>query len=200
LKFRLKIFQNLRKTTSIALSVLLVLILTFTHPTWQSGSLLGLILEICGLLLMLIATTGRVFSSLFISGRKSNKLVDAGPYSIVRNPLYLFSFVGVIGLGLCSQNMIFLMVSSLAFIVYYFFVIRAEETSLGQKFGEQFSNYMNRTPMIIPSFKNLDMPSYYEVDIKRVSRAFLDAIGLWGAYSFLRILNYLHMNQILPLR
>jgi protein-S-isoprenylcysteine O-methyltransferase Ste14 len=47
-----------------------------------------------GLLLVGIATVGRLWCSLYISGRKSAELVMDGPYSICRHPLYFFPYLG----------------------------------------------------------------------------------------------------------
>lgn len=66
----------------------------------------GCLLETISLLLIVIATVGRsTWSSLYISGDKEHRAVCEGPYAILRNPLYMFSFVGVFGLGLANMHL-----------------------------------------------------------------------------------------------
>ena len=36
---------------------------------------------------------------LYVGGRKNAELVTTGPYSMMRNPLYFFSLLGVAGVG-----------------------------------------------------------------------------------------------------
>jgi protein-S-isoprenylcysteine O-methyltransferase Ste14 len=55
--------------------------------------------EAIGLALILICIAGRCWCTLYIGGRKGAELVDIGPYSLCRNPLYFFSFLGAAGVG-----------------------------------------------------------------------------------------------------
>jgi protein-S-isoprenylcysteine O-methyltransferase Ste14 len=43
----------------------------------------------------------RLWCSLYISGYKNSQLITSGPYSLCRNPLYFFSFVGFA--ALCAR-------------------------------------------------------------------------------------------------
>ena len=49
--------------------------------------------------LIFVCISGRTWCSLYIGGRKNHELVTTGPYSVSRNPLYVFSIIGAIGIG-----------------------------------------------------------------------------------------------------
>lgn len=55
--------------------------------------------EHLGLIAIMVCVLGRAWCSLYIGGRKKQEIVTCGPYSLCRNPLYVFSFIGAFGIG-----------------------------------------------------------------------------------------------------
>ena len=55
--------------------------------------------EHLGLIAIMVCVLGRAWCSLYIGGRKKQEIVTSGPYSLCRNPLYVFSFIGAFGIG-----------------------------------------------------------------------------------------------------
>lgn len=108
------------------------------------------VLELLGFILLIVAALGRIWCSIYISGRKDRELCTDGPYSLCRNPLYLFSFIGVIGFFCALGNLIFCAVASLLFLLYYRGMILSEEKRLVQIFGAPFRAYLNNTPRFFP--------------------------------------------------
>ena len=81
---------------------------------------------------------------------KSQEITSVGPYSVVRNPLYLGSFMMMIGFCMLMKDWL-----SLAFVmgpmaVLYYFQIRVEERNLAAWFRDDWSNYVRRTNRILP--------------------------------------------------
>ena len=71
-----------------------------------------MLLEAFGLFLLTVCSIGRLWALLYISGHKTYEIITDGPYSIVRHPLYLFSLIGAIGIGMASENILIMAILS----------------------------------------------------------------------------------------
>ena len=136
----------------------------FSVSAWNDGwPVFANSLFILAIVFVAIATVGRLWCSLYIAGRKQQILVTDGPYSLCRNPLYFFSLIGAIGVGLASQTLTIPIVVAAAFLIYYPFVIRREEKVLLELHGDAYRTYAQKVPRFIPSFKNFSEPASYNV-------------------------------------
>lgn len=176
----------------------LIFIQLFTAHTWRNDGLLDLILEDTGVIMIGIAMLGRGWSSLFISGHKTHDLIVVGPYSIVRNPLYVFSFIGALGIGFCSENIILLTVIILLFVFYYPAVIDAEEVRLKEIHGKNFSMYCERVPRLLPNFALYSCPESYEIDTRRVLRTLRDCLAFLAVFPVLELIEHMRSIGYLP--
>ena len=124
----------------------LALLLPFIQSFWGIESAMHETLEWIGYVLIFAGVFGRVWCSAFIGGRKNYELIDIGPYSIVRNPLYVFSFLAVTGVAL-TTGMIAVAVAAMSlFLIYYRFVIEREEEALLDAYGAPYADYLARVP------------------------------------------------------
>jgi protein-S-isoprenylcysteine O-methyltransferase Ste14 len=130
---------------------LLPAIVLISPPPGRSPYVLQ-IMEVLGVACLAICLAGRGWSSVYVAGRKNQELVTAGPYSLVRNPLYVFSFIGLVGIGLISGMFALLLVAAGAFVVYYRSVVRREEAYLAGRHGELFASYVQTVPRWWPRF------------------------------------------------
>lgn len=78
-------------------------------------------------------------------------LIENGPYSIVRNPMYLGILLITAGVALILLNLWSAGVFVLLFLLRYILVIRKEEKKLAVRFAQQYDNYRAKVPRIIPS-------------------------------------------------
>ncbi|CDX38290.1 Nickel-cobalt-cadmium resistance protein NccN (fragment) [Mesorhizobium sp. SOD10] len=69
-------------------AVLALILLMFGKPALAEGSNGHEIVETIGFAMVLICFLGRLWSILFVGGRKNDELVMSGPFSMTRNPLY----------------------------------------------------------------------------------------------------------------
>ncbi|MBL8819748.1 MAG: hypothetical protein JNL58_27230 [Planctomyces sp.] len=93
------------------------------------------------------------------AGQVAESLNTTGIYSTVRHPLYLGNFLIGLGLSCFTLTWWFPLMYTLAFWLYYERIMLAEEAFLRSKFGEQFIEWIQKTPAFIPRWKNYTPPS-----------------------------------------
>ncbi len=89
----------------------------------------------------------------------ADQLNTTGAYSVVRHPLYVGNFLTMLGVALFTQVWWFVVISVLAFWVYYERIMFAEEAYLEAKFGEAFREWTKRTPAFIPRLSAWQPPA-----------------------------------------
>lgn len=128
------------------------------------------------------------------SGRNTKRQVaeslnTTGIYSIVRNPLYLGNFFMMFGVvlsvGIWSVGLIYVLV----FWLYYERIIVTEEFFLKKKFGDDYIEYANRTPVFLPNFK-LWTPSRLAFSIRNaLKREYSGFFGIIVSFVILDLLS-----------
>jgi protein-S-isoprenylcysteine O-methyltransferase Ste14 len=124
----------------------LALLLPFLQSLWGVESAAHEGLEWIGYVLTIAGVLGRVWCSVYIGGRKNYELIDIGPYSVVRNPLYLFSFLAVTGVALTTGMLTVAVLVMLLFVAYYRTVVGREEAALLEAYGRPYAVYLARVP------------------------------------------------------
>jgi len=157
------------------------------------------LLEVGSYLLLILCVLGRSWCSVYIGGRKAKLVVDGGPYSVVRNPLYVFSFIGVLGIGLASGTATLPILMGAAFALYYSFVVREEERVLTAKFGQEFVEYLNRVPRWIPDFSLWHDVRRAEIDPRTVLITMRDSVWFFAALPAFELIEWLQMAGHLPI-
>ena len=187
--------QKLRINALRVLALCILPIPLFIRP-YYDDTLLGDVMEQAGVILIVACVFGRCWTILYIGGRKNEILVMTGPYSICRNPLYLFSTIGVLGFGLMLQSLIYAaLMTSLVFLIFVW-TIRKEEVFLRQKFGGIYATYADRTPRIVPTnIKIINHALSVTINVQVLKRTFLDSIlfilliPISEVFEFLREVN-----------
>ena len=81
---------------------------------------------------------------------EGHELITQGPYSLVRNPIYLGMFGMLLATGLAAGRWPVVIGGSIAFLIGTQIRIRSEEKLLREEFGEEFQGYARRVPTLIP--------------------------------------------------
>ncbi|MER9934008.1 isoprenylcysteine carboxylmethyltransferase family protein [Mesorhizobium sp. M0088] len=108
-------------------------------------------IEAHGIALILIGIGGRLWSILYIGGRKSAEVVTTGPYSVMRNPLYFFSTVAAVGIGTQTGSAIVAVASAVLCAAAFHIVTLREERHLAPVLGAPYKDYVARVPRFFPN-------------------------------------------------
>ncbi len=168
--------QAIRKVVFYIAALIGGFVFAVTTSVAPSGSMTHEMVEWLGIVLIVVCIIGRTWSSLYIGGRKIEEFVQTGPYSVMRNPLYFFSCLGAVGVGMQVGSVVLgLLTGLLAYAVFYV-VVQREEDLLGERYGAAYAAYLAKVPRFFPNpFLWQDEPTL-TIRPPRVTRTFLDAL------------------------
>lgn len=129
-------------TLAVLVFAAIVFALNTTHLAWTPWHIAGLAIAAPALLLLVVARLqlGRAFSI----EAKASVLVTHGLYSKIRNPIYVFGALMILGLIIFSAQLWFLLVFA-ALIPMQVVRSRRESRVLEEKFGAAYLEYKRRT-------------------------------------------------------
>lgn len=160
--------------------------------------------NIIGIFLLFVGILGRLYATLYIGGMKNsgsdgNSFISDGIYSVCRNPLYFFSFVGLLGILFLKGQLILVILGAALFLLVYRFTILGEEKFLSDKFGDSYKEFLKNTPRFFPDFSRFKYSERLEIRPfflhKEVKRAF---VWLFVAL-FIYIISILQNLGFLPI-
>ena len=169
-----KLLKERQFHSRVFASFFLILLLISQPKPWHNDWFRAVMMWV-GYALVMVGTFGRIYCSAFIGGKKNDMVVRDGPFSVVRNPLYVFSFIAVAGIGLESQMFVVLVLLVGTFMLYYPNVVAKEEAFLKHKFGEPYEKYMKEVPRWFPSFRLFVEPEQFESRPRFIRKTALDA-------------------------
>jgi len=190
--------QVRRRATMRRYGILLAFLLPVTMSSWSPDSFMHDGVEWLGLLLILTAIAGRCWCILYLGGHKGSQLIDLGPYSISRNPLYMFSIIAVAGIGAQSGSL--LVGLAMALFVYAVFssVISEEERLLRKVFGRDFDAYCKRVPRFGPRFSQWRNEESLTISVSGLWNTLRDALPYLLAIPFFELIEWAQGMGWLP--
>ncbi|MGV3633542.1 MAG: methyltransferase family protein [Pseudorhodoplanes sp.] len=190
--------QAIRKIVLYATVAIGVFVFAVTTSIYPSGEALHEMIEWLGIVLIVVCILGRTWSSLYIGGRKIEEFVRTGPYSVMRNPLYFFSFLGAAGIGMQVGSVTLgLICALLAWLVFYVVVLQ-EEQVLAARYGETYRDYLARVPRFLPNPKLWHDEPTLTIRPPRVIMTFADALVFLLAVPLAEFFEHLQDTGVIP--
>jgi protein-S-isoprenylcysteine O-methyltransferase Ste14 len=124
------------------------------------------ILAMIALPLLFVGLLVRLWASLYIAHGRNKKLVSSGPYSIIRNPLYLGNCLSLTGALILTGSASATLVAMTGVALLYYFIIRYEDERLEAHFGDAFIEFKKSVPRVLPriqGFSSLVSPDKTDV-------------------------------------
>ena len=151
-------FFKIRSFTPIPF---IIALLYFAAPAWYTV-VIGMPFIVAGEFLRIWAVGYAGASTRARTLGAARDLVTTGPYSYVRNPIYLGNFL--LSFGVCLVANVYWLLAIL--IVGYFFqylpIIALEEAYLLESCGSVYQTYRERVPRFIPQFRSYPDPSDHD--------------------------------------
>lgn len=195
---RLARIQVARRRTLWVFGVLTLVGTLFYQSTWSITGSYHHNIEIAGLVLIFVAILGRAWCALYLGGNKNRKLISSGPYSLSRNPLYVFSLIGVFGMSAQTGSVsLGLVVCALSYAVFKL-VVGEEEALLRKAFGTDFSDYCRRTPRFVPRFANWRNETTLTISMRAVQKTVIEALPFLLALPIFEFVEHLQASGVLP--
>lgn len=173
--------------------ILLVALIVLGLMTYQPlmSPPMALIGECIGIGLLLAACLGRLWSALFIADKKTVALVTTGPYSMTRNPLYFFSYLGGLGFFLGLGQIWMMFAYSLVFAAYYRAVILHEEKVLLATHASVYHDYFTSVPRFFPRISLYQCQSVVSIEWRDFVKSFADSAWFLAVIVLVRVINHL---------
>ncbi|MEJ8570881.1 isoprenylcysteine carboxylmethyltransferase family protein [Microbaculum marinum] len=196
--------QRRRKWVLRGLSVVAFIGVLVSDSMWQPNGLVQETIEFLGVSMLALCVLGRAWCTLYIGGRKKAELVQDGPYSISRNPLYVFSIMGAAGVGAAADSIVITVLTAVACYAVFAVVVLQEEAFLSARFGRAYEAYCARVPRFWPRFsvwrnvKTVDASPNLVLASVRDGALFFLAIPLIMGIDYLRDIGVLPTLFVLP--
>jgi protein-S-isoprenylcysteine O-methyltransferase Ste14 len=129
----------------VRLAVLACLpVIVLAQPAWLGHPVIEPLLRVLGTLLIVFAILYRFWAILYIGGRKNRRVVQDGPYSMSRHPLYFGTTIGALGFGLLLGSVVLAVLLAALALVILTGTAQREERFLRAEFGAEYDAFSDR--------------------------------------------------------
>ena len=144
----------------------LIMMIIFAHPT-PGSSIIGFCIVAAGEFIRLwgVAIAGSETRTTGPVG--GTNLITTGPFSYVRNPLYLGNMLMYFGIGIMSNALMPWLpwIALLYFLFQYSLIVNLEEEYLMRTFGNDFVRYSKEVPRFAPALKKYNAGTHHQPEL-----------------------------------
>lgn len=162
------------------------------HPFHEAAEVAALFVLVAGLMI-------RLTSIAFVGGRKGGQVVDVGPYSLVRNPLYVGSLLILAAAGLSFGSVMLALIYVFAGWSLFTCLVLAEEAHLRADLGGTYEAYATRTPRWLPRSLSCVAPTTWVMDVRAVSLALREGLAFFMLVPLEEAIEWAHAAGWLPM-
>ena len=181
-----------KRIAVLRLSILSIIIFIILDNNFSAYNLdidlnTSILFSCIGFALVVLGGFGRIWSSLYLEGFKTKKLIKDGPYSMVRNPLYFFSLTILLGICFAIKSIPISIALLSVFILFHVPTIINEEKVLLSTHDDSYKAYYESTPRLLPNifkYKKTKSEDRIEVKIKGINNVLWEIMG----YLFLYVI------------
>jgi protein-S-isoprenylcysteine O-methyltransferase Ste14 len=179
-------------------AVTAIALLLFAKPFLGEGSRGHEVVELLGVGLVLICFGGLLWSILYVGGKKNKELISAGPFSMTQNPLYFFSTLGAVGIGLRYGSVLVAAALGLASFIVFRVTARKEAAFLLGKFGPAYTAYAERTPQFWPNPLLFRDQAERQFSTRALKRTFYDGLYFLAVFPLIETVEHFRIGGFLP--
>lgn len=179
-------------------AVLAATLLIVAQPVWSDEAITHDVVELIGAGLVIACILGRLWSTLYIGGRKNDELVTTGPFSTTRNPLYFFSNIGAVGVGLMFGSAVVALVLGLLTFQIFRVTAQKEAAFLSEKFGRAYETYARCTPIFWPDISRYRDSNEVSFSPLALRRTFFDGLYFLAIFPVIELVEHLQSTGVIP--
>ncbi|PTE10452.1 methyltransferase family protein [Mesorhizobium helmanticense] len=191
-------YQHMRRLVLAVLIVVMFAALLFGQSTFPPDTIVHETIEMVGVLMIFLGVVGRLWSTLYIGGRKSSEVVTGGPYSITRNPLYVFSTLAAAGVGAQIGSITATIGFGVLCAGAFYIVILREERYLKEVLGAPYRAYLAKVPRFLPKLSLYQEGDTGSFKPRLLRTTLLDGLVFLVALPFFELIDGAQQSGMLP--
>lgn len=191
-------YQSMRRLVLAVMILVMFAALLFGQSTFPPDTTVHEVVEMVGILLIFLGIVGRLWCTLYIGGRKSGEVVTGGPYSMTRNPLYVFSTLAAAGVGAQMGSIVATFGFAALCALSFHFVILREEKHLASLFGPAYQAYVARVPRFFPNISLYQEGDTGSFRPRILLNTLLDGLVFLVAMPVFELIDHAQVTGVLP--
>lgn len=191
-------YQEMRRLVLAVMIAAMFAALLFGQSIFPPDTHIHEAIEMLGILMIFLGIVGRLWATLYIGGRKSGEVVTGGPYSMTRNPLYVFSTLAAAGVGAQMGSIVATVGFAVLCAAAFHVVILREERFLEATFGDDFRAYVARVPRFFPRLSLYQEGDTGKFVPRTLLTTLLDGLVFLVALPVFELIDYAQKSGIVP--